>query len=194
MSDACMPAPASEVAELRQGLHDRVVQIIDFLAVGGHGTLTRPEHFQELAADAAREIRIIMGDIDESNMTIDEAIQQLVGQARRRSSARISIRMDEQVSMRESAPYRDVMAALGECLNNAVRHSRADAIDIALDTTHDGSVCIQIRDNGCGLSKDTVLGMGLHTRLFEPAAAGVMEIEIQSSTGTGTHVTITHPQ
>lgn len=180
----------ADVEHLRQQLHDRVVQIVDFMACAGHGMLTRCDQYQTLASDAAAELRIVMGDVSDGGMTIRSAVHDLVEQAQRRTSLDISVSVTDQVSMRASAPYRDVIAALGECLNNAIRHSDATSIDVIVDATSDGGVRVRIGDDGCGFDATARLGRGMQARLLSPAASGDMTLAIDSSPIIGTTITV----
>ncbi len=80
-----------------------------------------------------------------------------------------------------------------EALANVYRHAGASAIDVQLAFS-DGSVSLEIRDNGCGFSVEAVStsGRGLHN-LRQRADELGGNVEIISAPGQGASVRVTLP-
>jgi signal transduction histidine kinase len=83
-----------------------------------------------------------------------------------------------------------------EAVLNAVRHSGARAIRVAL-AYHDDHVHLRVSDDGCGFDRDEVLGRGNgHLGLLsmrERAESVGGALSIHSVRGEGTHVDATIP-
>jgi len=71
-----------------------------------------------------------------------------------------------------------------EAVNNAVKHSGAKEVTIALEETGDGGLELTIRDNGRGLEKTKGRGMGLQVMEHRAAVIGA-ELEVVSKPGKG---------
>jgi signal transduction histidine kinase len=74
-----------------------------------------------------------------------------------------------------------------EAVNNALKHSHARAIVIALKRQR-GVVQLKISDDGRGLSESKSRGMGLHVMRHRASVIGA-ELTIDSNPGKGTVVT-----
>jgi signal transduction histidine kinase len=81
-----------------------------------------------------------------------------------------------------------VFLAFREALNNAVRHSRATEVRVAM-TARDGWLHIRVRDNGCGFAPgaDAPASDGLASMRERLRQAGG-ECHVQSAPGAGTTV------
>ena len=74
-----------------------------------------------------------------------------------------------------------------EAVNNALKHSQAQDIVIAL-TRQRGVLELKISDNGRGLTTGKNRGMGLHVMRHRASVIGA-ELTIESKPGKGTAIT-----
>jgi signal transduction histidine kinase len=84
--------------------------------------------------------------------------------------------------------------SLQEALANAAKHARATRVWVSL-RAEDGEAVLQVIDNGQGFPADetpTLLGHGL-SNIVERAHAVGAQVEIASSPGEGTTVTVRLP-
>lgn len=82
-----------------------------------------------------------------------------------------------------------------EALTNIVRHSKASEVVIKI-YSHDGNICLEVNDNGCGITEDQIyntktLGLlGMRERAFLIGG----ELSIQGTLDKGTKLLLTYPQ
>lgn len=97
----------------------------------------------------------------------------------------LSQRLDEQI---ETVMYRVVQ----ECVNNIIKHAKADRISIQISKDEDGINCT-VEDNGIGFNPKTKFkGIGL-SNMQSRIAFLKGEVEIESAEGKGTLVNIFIP-
>lgn len=109
------------------------------------------------------------------------------------------------VTCRASLPDEDLMYApqidialfrmVQESLNNIAKHAHATEVDVVLDDVDD-HVNLSIRDNGVGMSPVRFASNATHGLRGMRERAGYLggEVQIASSPGKGTHITITLPK
>jgi signal transduction histidine kinase len=91
----------------------------------------------------------------------------------------------------ETAAYRVVQ----EALTNVVRHSGAKEVTVRLWTSHN-SLAVQVEDPGVGFEPEKALNAGISAGLAgmrERAALLGGRVRIESSPGSGTHLTAEFP-
>ena len=93
-------------------------------------------------------------------------------------------------AVRDEETALNILAVITEGLSNAVRHSGADSIRVAV-SVDDGVVCILIQDNGAGFRMPSP-GNGL-TNMQHRATSLGGTFEVSSSTETGTSLTWSVP-
>ncbi len=80
-----------------------------------------------------------------------------------------------------------------ELLSNAIRHSKADELDISLNLNND-SLILMMEDNGIGFElQNTAKGIGL-LNIKTRVASVNGDINIDSKVGRGTIITVEIPQ
>jgi len=92
--------------------------------------------------------------------------------------------------------YGNILVAITEAVNNAIKHGRAKNITIGLNTQNN-QVELTVQDDGCGFAaaRDTQLegrGFGLKN-ITERARTMGGQVRIHSSPGEGTRVEVTIP-
>ena len=79
-----------------------------------------------------------------------------------------------------------------EALQNAAKHARGASVAV-VDLSDNGSLCVEVRDDGAGFDPDAVTGgVGL-TNMRDRLAAVGGELAVRSSPGRGTRVTASIP-
>ncbi len=182
--------PTQDVQRLTQHLHDTVLQILVYMAHAGHGTLRSGADYQQLAADAELELRALLGEAPADGTTLADVISGITERVQRRTNTAVSVSVESAASMLEAAPFRDVICAVQEGLNNAVVHSRASHIHVEVGVSDADELCIRVGDDGQGFSTRTHVGRGLCQSLLEPAAAGRFNASITTRMGEGTVVEV----
>jgi signal transduction histidine kinase len=90
---------------------------------------------------------------------------------------------------REAHLYRIVQ----EAVNNAIRHGRAESIQIRL-TYHESKGALEIQDNGCGIGDLSAAhhGLGLHSMIYRARLIGG-KLKLKPTSPHGTLVTCVFP-
>jgi signal transduction histidine kinase len=207
------PGPQQAVTEERQRisreLHDRVLQLLSgarLRAENSRRQLLSNRHALE------HELRTIEANIDKAiieirNLLTENQIPEelQVGSLERRLKqeleifrARTGFKLDFQctVGVQNLPPMieRELYFSLREGILNAVRHSRATELLLALTTIPEGCQAI-LRDNGVGFettASDTSSHYGLKSMRERIQKIGG-EIRFEASPGKGTEITITVP-
>ena len=100
----------------------------------------------------------------------------------------VIIRYDIEEVRLAPARRRFIANSLKECLSNGMRHGGAKAFYVGLSQS-DGSVCLTVSDNGCGLPQDFKEGFGIRG-IREKAAQFGGGIVFESESGDGCEINI----
>jgi len=189
---------------LSQDLHDTVAgTLYGLVAMANIGQTmvenSSPEQtekaFHRLASigkQAVRELRMFLYQMRPSVLTEDglkNAIEHRLASVEGRSHADIQMQFDETIKLSphiEEALY----FITQEALNNAVKHSQADAIEVSLAQVN-GKKQLEIADNGRGfdIADTREIGMGLGN--MRARAKGITgQLKISSKEGEGTRVQV----
>lgn len=123
---------------------------------------------------------------------VTETIRAILGNVREAYGMTLNAELDEIDGLVAQENEINIIRILQESLSNIERHSGATSIDLRV-VVMNGTICITVKDNGKGYSKDSVhYGIGL---------AGITErvrilngsLSIESGTGSGTTVTVIIP-
>lgn len=132
--------------------------------------------------DSVTQIRAIVHDLREPDATVD-----LVERLRREASLSrnslgfapsLLVSVDGEMVAGEEGDFRaelvaervngdiadDVVAVVRECLSNAARHARASSVRVAVTVTGrvpDGTVCVEVTDDGVGVDPSVARRSGL---------------------------------
>ncbi|MCW2950816.1 MAG: nreB 1 [Thermoleophilia bacterium] len=159
------PPIMPDIAELRRGLHDNVLQLLEFLSTGGYGQLAEPSQYQRCARDAASALRRLLDGNPVTGSLVDAV----------RGLARAALRPDPTVTIRVLADdaccatpaevCTPLIGAVRESICNALRHSGASTVDVSC--ARDAQcVTVSIDDDGCGWHPDAVAGFGVTHSIF----------------------------
>jgi two-component system sensor histidine kinase DevS len=193
----------SDRDRIARDLHDLVIQRL--FAAG----LSIQSLGRNMSGDsAARTIQTVTGELDETIRELRNTIYSLSDSAREREllSSRVlqAVRSGGQSlpfvplltltgpldAIRDEETALNILAVITEGLSNAIRHSGADSIRVAVSVDN-GSVCILVKDNGAGFSVPSA-GNGL-TNMRHRATSLGGSFDVSSSPETGTALTWTAP-
>jgi signal transduction histidine kinase len=124
---------------------------------------------------------------------LEAALERLVGRHRSEYSGKIRLLYDHAVRL--PAPIATAIYKIAEqALDNAIRHSGAQAIDVLVKTGKGGEI-LELRDNGQGFdpegSRGETPGLGFHLMRHYAAEAG-LRFALVSAPGKGTIVRAIH--
>lgn len=200
-----------ERSALGRELHDSVAQ--DIGAVSLNLTIMRTllpapleaslqqrlEDSERLLADAAHRLRDVMVELRPPGL--DEfGLLAALGEHARRVARRAGFSVTVDGSEPEPPLPPSTAIALfriaQEALHNAVKHARAQRVEISLETAQ-GHACLQIRDDGVGFDPAARAlpaggAMGMLTMAERAQSIGA-HCEIEAAPGAGTRVTVSLP-
>ena len=188
---------ASALAEQRESImrdmHDGLGgYLVSLLALADKPEPDR-KHLQNVVQQALTDMRLMLDSLD-----IDgEDLSLLMGALRDRMQPSLQAadftvhwQIEETPPLESMSPHRalQVLRIVQESLNNAVRHSGATEVSVALTHDHDtGTYTLEIADNGTGIAADARRGRGLENMRFRAADIGA-DIEISNGAKGGTQV------
>jgi PAS domain S-box-containing protein len=200
-------AVLSERQRLARELHDSVTQLLYsqvLFADAGQkyaqqGDLQQVNHYLERVSEsthqALKEMRLMIYELRPSALAsvgLVGALQQRLETVEQRAGLAAYLQADPEIKLPirlEAGLYRIAQ----EALNNALKHSGASEVNVALNQSAD-QVQLEIHDNGCGFDPNTVKpGVGL-TSMRERAELFGGALALYSYPGEGTHITVTVPR
>ncbi len=156
---------------IARDMHDQVIQRIFAVGLDLQGVVGRV-HTQGVAQRISRCIDDLQGVIDEMRLTIfnlahahdkrgafSRRLQEAIASLTESRTLVTSTRMSGPVNVVTGDLADDAEAVVVEALSNAVRHSGATSITIAVTVGDD--LTLDIRDDGCGISEDNLRESGL---------------------------------
>jgi signal transduction histidine kinase len=181
-----------ERAEARAWLHDRILQLLEYIAAGGYEDEPDVEHLRRVAALGADELRAYVegpiapgGDLVEALTGVVAETQLL---ARDLAVELVAGRMDFEP---EPAVVDALVAATREALTNARRHAGATRVIVTCTATPE-VVRVAVKDDGTGFDLvDTDPGVGLRHSIVGRLLAVGGSARLEPREGAGTVVTLT---
>lgn len=136
--------------------------------------------------------RLWNSDRDGSEGAID--LEQLVRQVSSQSSIPIQLELTQNCPSCSAVSMLHIQQIAREALINAIKHSGATRITVALHCTPDAGIQLEVRDNGCGISATKGSGGGLGIGMMQYRAAQInARFEITDAAESGTAVVCTAP-
>lgn len=195
---------AEERERIGQEIHDGAIQSVysaslilasmeqyiqDNVAVS-----TRLDRAERVLKGAITDLRSYMVSLraDAPTESLAESLNSLTNDPRYTALLQVKLNMLVQP---ELTPLQvgHVLGIVQECFSNTIRHADARVIQITLDRCNEG-ILLQIKDDGQGFDGDKInLGYGLRTMKDRARLLG-STLQINSSSGKGTIVSITIPQ
>jgi signal transduction histidine kinase len=110
--------------------------------------------------------------------------------AQRHRLAGLEVELDiGEVATLEPAAASALYGVVVEAVRNVVRHASASACRIALDTLPDGTLTLDIADNGVGIGDEVISGVGLQSMRERAEAIGAA-LSVEPIPSGGTLVTV----
>lgn len=153
------------------------------------------KQIKETLQQTLKEMRLLIYELRPSILSqegLHQAIQRRLESVEKRSG--ISVYFDDQLSyLLSPAVETQLFGIVQEGLNNILKHANASSVRIVL-YQENGSVILQIIDDGQGFNsaQNTFNGFGI-TNMKERAKAVAGNLEIESSQGIGTRITLRIP-
>ncbi|MCL3859936.1 sensor histidine kinase [Actinotalea sp. K2] len=147
------------------------------------------------AADEARRLLVRMR-VDQPDRPLVEVLVSLCERWQAEHGVPCRVTCDGAVDLSTDARY-ELLAIVGEALENVARHADATSVEVSLDGLADGAVLVAVEDDGRGFvaradgtSPNGHFGLtGMHERAREAGAT----LTVDSAVGQGTRVLIHHP-
>ncbi len=199
-------AVMEERQRIARDLHDSVIQ--DLFAVGlglqslaarmeDEGTARLLDDSVDRLDHSVDSLRGYIFDLKGSPHTVPVAdrIQDLVARmgSAYPTKVRLTVEGDGDFPQRY---HEDLMMLATEALSNALRHSRADLVEVLLADGAEDEVILEVSDGGVGMAEEdqvSVRGMGLASMRTRAAAMGG-RLLVESLPGQGTRVRVTLPR
>ncbi|MFF3014977.1 GAF domain-containing sensor histidine kinase [Streptomyces sp. NPDC057939] len=151
-----------------------------------------------LAAEAADELRAAVTELRPAALDDDGLVATLRDHVRvldRAHAAHVSFTC-EGVRALPASQEEALLRVAQEALHNALRHSGADRVEVALTRTPAGGAVLRVRDWGRGFSPSTVRKAGRHLGLVsmrDRASGSGGRLEVHSEPGKGTTIEMEVP-
>jgi|GEM_PF-1678917 len=125
-------------------------------------------------------------DIDTDGLIV--ALEDLTSNIEKVFSIKCTFEHDDSLHITENITTTHLYLIAQEAVNNAIKHSRADKIDVAI-FEKDGFITLQIRDNGIGIEKllDRKKGMGINIMKYRARVINAA-LDIRPNMDRGTSV------
>lgn len=202
-AEAALQRTLEERARLGRDLHDGVIQSIYAAGMGLAAAQSQMKTSPQEASSRVEEVRAVLNDTirDVRNFitglepealqrsTFATAVDKLLATVRTAGHELVAnLDIDERLTdLLPMAVRTEALQIIREAVSNAVRHGRADTIDIRL-VRDDGRALLAIADNGSGFDPATVRrGCGLDNIAERVRLLGA-DLDIQTSSGNGTRI------
>ncbi len=146
-----------------------------------------------IGQQAVRELRMFLYQMRPSLLAEDglkNAIEHRLASVEARSNAEINIFIDETIVL--PAHIEEALFFITqEALNNAVKHSLADAIEVSLEQVSENKFELEIADNGRGFDPTNTREIGMGLSNMRARAKGITgELKLSSQVGEGTRIKV----
>lgn len=195
----------NEQQRIGRDLHDGVCQYL--VAIGftaamlkqdlereSNGYATTAGEIANLLQDASRRTRDLargLSPVDRDQGGLESALEELASSTSRLAGISCSFVCPDPGRIRNDSRAVHLFRIAQEAVNNAIKHARAKAIVIALDTS-DGVFSLRVSDDGVGFNPavSEKRGMGLNIMHYRARMIGTT-LEVQPNSPTGTVVSCT---
>ena len=188
-------------------LHDGVVQALFSVGMalqGAESLADDPEAIRRRLGQSVGAIDHVIRDLRNyifglgpgsvADRQLDRALQDLVDEFRRGSDVAIRLEVDPRAASEAAPRAADIVQVAREAISNAVRHGTPETLSVVL-ALQDGGVVLEIEDDGKGFDPTDERGGGRGlSNIRQRAEAAGGELEITSSKGEGTRLTLRFPR
>lgn len=182
-----------ERAVVRAWLHDRTLQMLEFVAAGGYEDEPDVERLRQVAAAAADDLRAFIESREGPAVrTLARALTEVVSEARLVADGALVIELvprtvDRKVSADHVAALAD---ATREALANIRKHAHATRVVITYEASADATV-VTVGDDGVGFVPATTRrGFGITHSINGRMDAAGGRAKVHSEPGRGTLVVL----
>lgn len=177
-----------DLRELCATLHDGVLQLLEFMAVGGHGQLRHPGEYRALAGLAAADLRGVVEGGAALDGRLDAELRRIAEHARV-LDPEVDVRIDVAVGCAQlaAAEVRPLVMAAREALNNALQHAGARRVLLRCTCTND-HIELRVRDDGSGSPHGARAGFGMRESIVARVTRAGGSVTISAAPGGGTSV------
>jgi len=196
--------PLSEQRRIGQELHDGLGQQLTGLGLLATSLLnkaSKPEHalatqLAEGLQEAISQVRALSRGLMPVDVDVEglmNSIENLVAEIRSQSNVTILLSINDRVRVSDNSSALHLFRIVQEALNNAIKHARADRIQVSVGT-EGARGYFSIRDNGSGFQYPPDSSSGLGLRIMQHRCGLIdAEFKIESSHADGTEVKCTFP-
>ncbi len=177
----------------RAWLHDTVLQVLEYLATGGYGTVVDAERLMQVAARAADDLREVIDGSELADVPTPfvDGLHSVVEEARELSGIDVHLDITGAVDDIDPIVGGEIVAVVREALNNIRKHSGARVAFVECDAEVD-RLEVRVVDDGQGFDPLTVReGLGIRCSMRQRMARCGGSIAIASAPGRGVVVRIT---
>jgi len=188
-------------------LHDGVVQALFSVGMalqGAESLADDPEAIRKRLGQSVGAIDDVIRDLRNyifglgpgsvADRQLDRALQDLVDEFRRGSDVAIRLEVATRAASEAAPRAADIVQVAREAISNAVRHGTPETLSVVL-ALQDGGVVLEIEDDGKGFDPTDERGGGRGlSNIRQRAEAAGGELEITSSKGEGTRLTLRFPR
>ena len=184
-------AVSEERRRHRRWLHDRTLQVLEYLAAGGYRAEAPDDEMRQVAARAADELRAFIEDGAEgTDLELVEALHDLIAEERLRCFHTIELvvgRTDGSVAGPGAAA---LLGAAAEALANVRKHARATRVVVWCET-HADNALVTVLDDGVGFDLErTPFRAGLKHSVASRMYSHGGSAHVESWPGDGTLVSL----
>jgi signal transduction histidine kinase len=181
-----------ERAEARAWLHDRVLQLLEYIAAGGYEDEPDVDHLRRVAALGADELRAFVEGPLGPGGDLVEALTGVVAETQLLSrDLAVELVTGRLAFEPEPAVVDALAAATREALTNVRRHAGATRAIVTCTATPE-LIRVAIKDDGTGFDlAETDPGVGLRHSIVGRLLSVGGCARLEPSEGTGTIVTLT---
>jgi len=138
------------------------------------------------AIGKARDMARGLSPVGPEEGSLEAALEQLAQSTSRLSGKSCAYVSGSPIPIQEGTQAVHLYRIAQEALNNAIKHSQAREVLIALESTEEG-LCLRVSDNGIGFNSNSAedIGMGLNIMHYRARTiGGVLTIQPNSPSGT----------
>ncbi len=140
------------------------------------------------AVDRAREVARGLSPVDRDEGGLESALEELANSTTRLTGVTCDFICPAPLPVRDNIHAVHLFRIAQEAVGNAIRHSRARHIVIALEAS-EGDLALRVSDDGTGFNPAAIVpgegGMGLNTMRYRARTlGGTLEIDANAPTGT----------
>ena len=178
---------------IARDLHDHVIQRLFAVGLALQGTMSRARsaEVQQRLADSVDDLQAVIQEIRTAifdlhgpsvgttrlRQRLDEAIAQFAG-----SEVRTRVQFQGPLSVVDATLADHAEAVVREAVSNAVRHGHATEVSVDVKVADD--LCIEVTDNGPGISGDITESGLANLRRRAEESGGFLSVERAAENGT----------